>query len=149
MKLYAEQSPSTKEKKANITWVPYWSAVGSLIFTIVYIRPDIIHVVGTINRCMMNYSSDHWIVVKSILRYLRGASIIHFVIWALRVWSMLAFLIPILLERQEAFYHGICILYNWRCYELGVKVTVNYNFIHDRGKVHCTYVYLQRRQMVT
>ncbi|MCI64798.1 vacuolar protein sorting-associated protein 33 [Trifolium medium] len=54
--------------------VPYASAVGSLMYTMICTRPDIAHAVGVVSRFLSNPSKDHWQAVKWILRYLRGTS---------------------------------------------------------------------------
>uniref|UniRef100_A0A3Q7J6E1 Reverse transcriptase Ty1/copia-type domain-containing protein n=1 Tax=Solanum lycopersicum TaxID=4081 RepID=A0A3Q7J6E1_SOLLC len=50
------------------------AAVGSLMYAMVYTRPDIAHVVGVVSRYMANPGKDHWEAVKWLLRYLRGTS---------------------------------------------------------------------------
>ena len=52
--------------------VPYASAVGSLMYAMVCIRPDIAQAVGVVSRYMSNPGKEHWNAVKWILRYLRG-----------------------------------------------------------------------------
>jgi len=37
-------------------------------------RPDIAHAVGVVSRYMKNPGKEHWMVVKWILRYLRGTT---------------------------------------------------------------------------
>ena len=54
--------------------VPYASAVGSLMFTMVCTRPDIVHAVGAVSRYMANLGKEHQSVVKRILRYVKGTS---------------------------------------------------------------------------
>ena len=54
--------------------VPYASSVGSLMYAMVCIRPDIAHVVGVVSRYMNNPGKEHWMAVKWILRYLRGTT---------------------------------------------------------------------------
>ena len=54
--------------------IPYSSVVGSLMYAIVYTRPDIAHVVGVVSRFTINPGKDHWEAVKWIFRYLRGTS---------------------------------------------------------------------------
>ena len=54
--------------------VPYASAVGSLMYAMVWTRPDIAHAVGVVSRFMENPGKEHWQAVKWILRYLRGTS---------------------------------------------------------------------------
>jgi len=53
---------------------PYASAVGSLMYAMVCTRPDIAHAVGVVSRYMNNPGKEHWMVVKWILRYLRGTT---------------------------------------------------------------------------
>jgi hypothetical protein len=52
--------------------VPYASAVRSLMYAMVYTRPDIAQAVSTMSIFMSNTGRSHWKVVKWILRYLRG-----------------------------------------------------------------------------
>ena len=54
--------------------VPYSSVVGSLMYAMVFTRPDIAHVVGVVSRYMNNPGKEHWEAVKWILRYLRGTT---------------------------------------------------------------------------
>jgi hypothetical protein len=50
--------------------VPYLSVVGSLMYVMVFTRPDIAHAVGVVSRCTNNLGKEHWVAVKWILRYL-------------------------------------------------------------------------------
>ena len=54
--------------------VPYSSAVGSLMYAMVCTRPDIAHAVGFVTRYMNDPGKEHWMVVKWILKYLRGTT---------------------------------------------------------------------------
>ena len=40
----------------------------------VYTRPNIAHAVGVVSRYMNSPGKEHWMVVKWILRYLRGTT---------------------------------------------------------------------------
>ena len=71
MKLSFEQCPTTDEDKKTMKNVPYSSAVGSLMYSMVCTRPDIAHAVGAVSRLMSN---RHWTAIKWILRYLKGTS---------------------------------------------------------------------------
>ena len=73
-KLSNEQSPKTAEERDHMALVPYASAVGSLMYSMVCTRPDIAHTVGVVSRYMANPRKEHWEVVKWLLRYLRGTS---------------------------------------------------------------------------
>ena len=70
-KLSIKQSPSKNEvEKVYMSRVLYASAMGSLMYAMVCTRPDIVHVVGIVNRFLSNPGREHWNVVKWILRYL-------------------------------------------------------------------------------
>ena len=44
------------------------------MFAMICTKPDIVQVVGVVNRYMANPGGGHWIAVKKILRYIRGIS---------------------------------------------------------------------------
>ena len=67
-------SPKIAEESDHMALVPYGSAVGSLMYVMVYTRPDIAHAVGVVSRYMANLGKEHWEAVKWLLRYLRGTS---------------------------------------------------------------------------
>jgi phage major head subunit gpT-like protein len=52
--------------------VPYASAVGSLMYSIVCTRSDITHVVGVLSRYMSKLGKKHWTTVKRVFKYLRN-----------------------------------------------------------------------------
>ena len=54
--------------------VPYVSAVGSIMYAMVYTRPNISHVVSVVSRYMDCPGKIHWQAVKWILPYLREIS---------------------------------------------------------------------------
>ena len=54
--------------------IPYSSTVGSLIYAMVSILPDIAHAVGVVSRFLSNPGREHCEAVKWILRYLKGTS---------------------------------------------------------------------------
>jgi hypothetical protein len=54
--------------------VPYVSVVGSLMYTMVYTRPDIAHVVGVLSRYMSKPGKEHWTTVKRVFRYFCSTS---------------------------------------------------------------------------
>ncbi|RDX67832.1 hypothetical protein CR513_53246, partial [Mucuna pruriens] len=73
-KLSSGHSPSNEVEKTNMSIVPYASTVGSLMYAMVCIRPDIAHAVGIASRFLSNLGREHWNAVKWILRYLHGTS---------------------------------------------------------------------------
>ena len=74
LKLSLKNLSGTKAEKADISLVPYSSAVGSLMFAMAFARSDIAHEVEVVSRYMANPDHGHWSAMKWILRYLRGTS---------------------------------------------------------------------------
>lgn len=52
--------------------IPYASTIESLMYAMVYTRPDIAQAIRIVNRFMKNPGREHWQVMKWILRYLIG-----------------------------------------------------------------------------
>ena len=52
-------------------YVPYASAVGSLIYAIVCTRPDLSQVVSMVSRYMHDPNRSHWETVKWSLQYIK------------------------------------------------------------------------------
>ena len=62
-----------KKKMENI----YASAVWSLMYAQVCMRPDIAYIVGMLGRCLSNLGIDNWRVVKRVMRYPQKISCSH------------------------------------------------------------------------
>ena len=63
--------------KSNLEWeqmesIPYASAIGSLLYTQVCIRPDIAYAVEMLGSYQSNPGLYHWKVAKKVMRHLRG-----------------------------------------------------------------------------
>jgi hypothetical protein len=54
--------------------VPYESVVGSLMYAMVCIRPNIAHVMRFLSRYMSKPGKEHWTIVKRVFKYLRGTT---------------------------------------------------------------------------
>ncbi|RZB99644.1 Callose synthase 7 isoform B [Glycine soja] len=54
--------------------VPYSSVVGSLMYAMVYTRPDLAYVVSMISRFLNQPQKEHWKAVQRIFRYLKGTT---------------------------------------------------------------------------
>jgi hypothetical protein len=74
VKLSADQCPQTKEEEEDMSHVLYASAVGSLMYAMVCIRPNIAHVVGVLSMYMSKLGKEHWTIVKRVFRYLCGTT---------------------------------------------------------------------------
>src|SRR4051812_25849365 len=51
--------------------IPYASAIGSIMYVMLCIRPDVAHAISLTRRYQSNPGSEDWIAVKNILKYLR------------------------------------------------------------------------------
>ena len=72
VRLSVEQCPKTQEEEEDMSYVPYASAVGSLMYAMVYTRPHIAHVVGVLSRFMSKPGKENWIAMKWVFRYFHG-----------------------------------------------------------------------------
>jgi hypothetical protein len=72
--LSSEMCPKTQAKIESMDRVPYANAIGSLMYAMLCMRPDICFAVGLVNRFQSNPRPAHWKAVKRILRYLRGTT---------------------------------------------------------------------------
>ena len=68
--LSKKECPTTPQEIEDMRHVPYASAVGSLMYAMLCIRPDICYAVGVVSRFQSNPGLNHWIAVKHILKYL-------------------------------------------------------------------------------
>ena len=66
MKLGAEDNPTSNDEKVEMAKIPYASAVGSLMYAMVCMRPYIAHAVGVVSCFLSNPGKDHWEAVKWI-----------------------------------------------------------------------------------
>jgi hypothetical protein len=69
-----DQCPKTHEEEEDMSHVPYASAVGSLMYAMVFTRPDIAHAVGVLSRYISKPGKEHWATVKMVFRYLSGTA---------------------------------------------------------------------------
>ncbi|KAM2515391.1 hypothetical protein ACFX1W_027638 [Malus domestica] len=63
--------PKTPEEIRQMSVIPYASAIGSLMYVIICTRPDMAYVVSITSRYQSNPGSEHWVAVKTVLKYLR------------------------------------------------------------------------------
>ncbi|TYK01650.1 gag/pol protein [Cucumis melo var. makuwa] len=65
------QCPKTPQEVDDMRSIPCAPAVGSLMYAMLGIRPDICYSVRMVSRYQSNPGRDHWTIVKNILKYLR------------------------------------------------------------------------------
>ena len=58
-KLSSSMSPSNEAERMKMSRVPYASAVGSLMFAMIFTRPDIAQAVRAVSRYMANHGREH------------------------------------------------------------------------------------------
>jgi hypothetical protein len=69
-KLSTDQCPKTNEEEEGMSCVPYVSAVGNLMYEMVFTRQDIAHAVGFLRRYMSKPGKEHWTTIKRVFRYI-------------------------------------------------------------------------------
>ena len=72
-KLSTSQAPKTNDDIIYMEGIPYANVVGSLMYVMVCIHPDIAHAVSLVSRFMANPGKAHWQALKWILRYIKGS----------------------------------------------------------------------------
>jgi hypothetical protein len=65
-----KQCPSTPNKQDKMSVIPYASAIGSIIYTMLCTCPDVSYALSAMSKYQSNYVEAHWTIVKNILRYL-------------------------------------------------------------------------------
>ncbi|KAL5561505.1 hypothetical protein UlMin_031252 [Ulmus minor] len=73
-KFSSEQCPKIEEDKEDMINVPYSSAVGSIMYTMICTRPDVAYGISLLSRFMSNLGREHWEGIKWLLRYLLSSS---------------------------------------------------------------------------
>lgn len=58
------KSELSENEKEKIEKVPYTLAAGSLMYVMMYTRPDIVYVVGVVSRHLTNPGVDYWQAMK-------------------------------------------------------------------------------------
>lgn len=65
------QCPSTHDERERMSKIPYASAIGSIMYAMLYTRPDVACALSMTSRYQSDPGESHWIVVKNIFKYLR------------------------------------------------------------------------------
>ncbi|GAB6025573.1 hypothetical protein CHUAL_014034 [Chamberlinius hualienensis] len=67
-KLLLPEKPNAEEMKR----LPYQKLIGSLMYLAVSTRPDISYAVSALSQFNCNYTNEHFVAAKRVLRYLKG-----------------------------------------------------------------------------
>ena len=70
--LSLDQCPKTDQEKEKMKYVPYANVVGSLMYAMLCIWPDICFAVDLVSYYQSNPGPTYWQAVKRIMCYLRG-----------------------------------------------------------------------------
>ena len=65
-----QQSPSTLNQTARMQGVPYYKALGSILWPAVVSCPDVAYAVGILSQFIQNPRTVHWEGVKQVINYL-------------------------------------------------------------------------------
>ena len=60
LKFSKRKSSQTEEEESHMSKVPYPSAIGSLMYSMVCTKPNITHAVGVVSRFLSNPRKEHW-----------------------------------------------------------------------------------------
>ncbi|KAL2251417.1 UNVERIFIED_CONTAM: Retrovirus-related Pol polyprotein from transposon TNT 1-94 [Sesamum indicum] len=71
--LCKDQCPKTESEKEKMEKVPYSNVIGSIMFFMVWTRPDVAYAISCLSRYMSNPGPPHYEALKWLLRYLRGS----------------------------------------------------------------------------
>ena len=72
LSLSLDMCPKSPEEKEQMSKVPYSSAIGSLMYTMMCTRLGICYAIRLASIFQSNLGIKHWMAVKKILRYLKG-----------------------------------------------------------------------------
>jgi len=70
--LTSSQSPATPCQYDDMCVVPYHETIGSLMYAVLGMHPDIAFSVSFLSQFMQNPGRPHWEAVKRVFRYLKG-----------------------------------------------------------------------------
>ena len=71
IKLSKSQCPTTKDERECMDKIPYASAIGSIMYSMLCTRPDVSYTLSMTSRFQSDPGECHWIAIKNILKYLR------------------------------------------------------------------------------
>ena len=63
--------PKVPEKRNKMSAIPYASAIGSIMYVMLFIGPDVAYALSVRSCFQLNLRMDYWIAMKTILKYLR------------------------------------------------------------------------------
>ena len=61
----------TQDERTHMSMTPYASVIGSIMYAMLYTRPDVSYALSVTRRYQSETDEGHWVAVKNILKYLR------------------------------------------------------------------------------
>ena len=74
LSLSLHMCPKSPKEKEQMLKEPYSNTIESLMYAMMCTCPNICYVVGLVSIFQSNPGIKHWMVVKRILRYLKGTT---------------------------------------------------------------------------
>ena len=72
-KFSTKDAPNSDEEREKMALIPYSNGVGSIMYDMVYSKPDLAYAVNMVSRFMTNPRPKHWEALKWVFRYLNGS----------------------------------------------------------------------------
>ncbi|XP_047939204.1 secreted RxLR effector protein 161-like [Salvia hispanica] len=73
-KLSMDQRPKDDGERRDLSKIPYTNIIGSIMYTMLCTRPDLAQAISVTSRFRSDHGREHWIALKWLLRYLKGAA---------------------------------------------------------------------------
>ena len=64
--------PTTLQKRERMSKILYASIVGSIIYVMICMQPDVAYSLEVVSRYQSDPGENHWKVIKTILKHLRN-----------------------------------------------------------------------------
>ncbi|XP_031249851.1 secreted RxLR effector protein 161-like [Pistacia vera] len=71
--LSKEQCPKTEAKMIKMNDIPYSNVIGSIMYAMISIGPDLSFAISLLSRFMSSPGSEHWTARKWVLRYINSS----------------------------------------------------------------------------
>ena len=73
-KLSMDQRPKDDSEREELSKIPYANIIGRIMYTMLCTRPDLAHAISVTSCFMSDHGREHWIALKWLLIYLKGAA---------------------------------------------------------------------------
>ena len=77
--LLKSMCPWTQDERTHMSLIPYSTAIGSIMYSMICTRPDVSYVVSIMSNNQSDPSKGHWVAIKNILKYLKMTKDVFFI----------------------------------------------------------------------